>query len=263
MRDFIQYHKPEVMGEYRPGRRFGIVTTKPVSKLLGDRIWLLTGQGKSRKYYLFEVFIVDEINPGRRKSFLGNQVLGTQGTQFTPPLLIQRYPWFTELMRSTRNFYNALQRIDEPVITELLQLAGRHRRRIAEPTIEKSGGGGFGDPLSNRAVEKVAVHAVTRHLKLKGWSVQSKERNALGYDVHCVRGRSERHVEVKGVSGSVPSFIITAGERARAEHDPFFQLCVVTNALRPSTRRLLWYAPSQIERVFSFDALSFIGHPRI
>ena len=57
------------------------------------------------------------------------------------------------------------------------------------------------------------------------------ESERIGFDLLCKRKRDRRHVEVKGVRGPIPVFVITEGEIRRAECDPFFWLYVVTDAL--------------------------------
>jgi hypothetical protein len=53
----------------------------------------------------------------------------------------------------------------------------------------------------------------------------------VGFDLLCLKKGKQRHVEVKGIGGSVPSFVLTEGELWRAGSDPFFWLYAVTNAL--------------------------------
>lgn len=96
-------------------------------------------------------------------------------------------------------------------------------------------GAGFGDPITNREVEAAAVARVTRELQGAGWQVDSVERARIGYDLLCTRADGERrHVEVKGVRGPSPSFIITQAEAMRAAEDPHFWLYLVTTALGPA-----------------------------
>jgi hypothetical protein len=92
-------------------------------------------------------------------------------------------------------------------------------------------GGGFGTPEENRRVEKAAIREARRHLRKLRWEVKSVEREKLGYDLECRRGREILRVEVKGIRGSENVFILTALEHRRAMTDPRFSLCLVTQAL--------------------------------
>lgn len=104
--------------------------------------------------------------------------------------------------------------------------------------VQAAAAAGFGDAETNRKVERAAVRAVTDDYESKGWHVESFEAARCGYDLVCRRNRKTEHVEVKGVSGSKIGFILTEGERRKAEDDPLFVLVVVTNALTaPRLRR--------------------------
>jgi hypothetical protein len=100
-------------------------------------------------------------------------------------------------------------------------------------------GAGFGSPAENRRVERLAIRAAQRYLERRGWRVKSVERQKLGYDLDCARGKAHIRVEVKGVRGVGSMFILTAGEYRRAVADPDFKLCVVENALAAPTVNLL------------------------
>jgi hypothetical protein len=121
---------------------------------------------------------------------------------------------------------------------------------------EKSGGG-RGE--QNPRVEREAVEAVTRDYHSRGWTVESKEKQAKkpGYDLLCSRGPVVHHVEVKGISGPVCSFEITANEKKRAEDDPAFWLIAVTQTLNAKRRRLTKFTGPELIRRFSFTPTSF------
>jgi hypothetical protein len=99
-------------------------------------------------------------------------------------------------------------------------------------------GAGFGWHEDNLAVERAAVEYVTAYYHREGWDVTSVESERVGYDLRCLRGGDERHVEVKGVAGEVASFMLTDGERRRAGTDPLWRVAVVTKALGPAPRYL-------------------------
>lgn len=92
-------------------------------------------------------------------------------------------------------------------------------------------GAGFGNPITNRKVEKAAIKLVSRQYIDRGWNVRSVEVDKCGYDLLCRKGAVEEHVEVKGIQGEVQSFVITTGEIHQAEKSPHFIICVVTSAL--------------------------------
>jgi len=117
-------------------------------------------------------------------------------------------------------------------------------------------GGGFGTPETNKKVERAAIDHVTEDYVSRGWAVDSVEADKCGYDLHCKKGQREEHVEVKGVQGDVISFIITRGEKRRAQKDTDFVLCVVTSALTQNPK-LSRYNPSEIESLFTYEPLAY------
>ena len=92
-------------------------------------------------------------------------------------------------------------------------------------------GAGFGSTENNRLVEEKAVSVVKNELEEEGWQVESVERLNIGYDLLCKRSGEELHIEVKGISGLVVSFIITPNELRTAKNDERFVLYAVTKTL--------------------------------
>ncbi len=86
------------------------------------------------------------------------------------------------------------------------------------------------DPEENRKVEKAAIRFVTKLYKKRGYRVTSCEAEKCGYDLIATKkGETELHLEVKGVSGNDPEFVITRNEVQAARDDKNFRLIVVTN----------------------------------
>jgi len=117
-------------------------------------------------------------------------------------------------------------------------------------------GGGFGDPVENKIVESAAVRAVVKAYEDDGWSVRSVERAKCGFDLECSRNGINENVEVKGVRGNVPCFIITAGEVEQARKNPSFVLMVVTSALSTSPK-LTKYSGAEFRRRFDLSAIQY------
>ena len=97
----------------------------------------------------------------------------------------------------------------------------------------------FGSQKLNKCIEKAAIHMATSFLELEGWKVRSVEADRVRYDLHCVKLGKILKVEVKGVRGVQPTFVLTAGEYKRFQSDGKFALCVVTSALRKPKVTLL------------------------
>lgn len=92
-------------------------------------------------------------------------------------------------------------------------------------------GSGFGTAAENKKVEEAAVKAFK--CKYEKWEIKDVQSEKVGYDFVVSRGSVERHVEVKGVRGTQPSFPITDNEVKMAMHDSLWHVCVITNALSP------------------------------
>lgn len=119
-----------------------------------------------------------------------------------------------------------------------------------------STGAGFGNPETNRKVERAAVAAVTDWYESEGWTVESVEAQKCGYDLLCRKESEENHVEVKGIQGELVAFIITAAEVKQAQKDSDFVLCVVTSALT-NDPKLILYDGESFGSDFELSPLSY------
>jgi hypothetical protein len=140
------------------------------------------------------------------------------------------------------------------------------RAQLKSPPVENADvevtGAGFGDPETNRRVERAAVEAVKRYFKRKDYTVRSREQEKCGYDLEVRNGRSTLHVEVKGVSNGSLAFPITEGEVRCAKTDPQFRLAVVTEALTVKHRKIHLYSGQQFVRQFTRRPLAYMAQSR-
>ena len=125
MSHYIVYHNPDSMGY--PASEitgFSVVTDKPAPPdLEGSTIWLLTGQGTPRRYYLVQRFTADRIESGEDQGFR-TRVAAETGDHFHPMIRIDEEEWFRDFLRSQGNFSFGLQRIsDDRFITGLEEVA--------------------------------------------------------------------------------------------------------------------------------------------
>lgn len=116
MRHFVVYHNPDVM-PYPADEvsELSVYSNKMVSDLPGDRIWLLTGSDRPRKFYLVSTFVVDEVDTSGREGFQ-LKASGTKGRIFKPFPRLDALPWFDELKRAQGNFAFGLQPITQPAV---------------------------------------------------------------------------------------------------------------------------------------------------
>ena len=142
---------------------------------------------------------------------------------------------------------NALELEPEPVV-------------VPEPPASSAGAGFGADPETNKAVELAAMKVTIDRYQGQGWKVADVSAEKRGYDLVCARDGVERHVEVKGVQGALPLFMITAGEVRTAESDQRFFVAVVTSALT-SDGRLVEYSAKDFFLRFQLVPVTFQAQP--
>src|ERR1700730_7973954 len=125
MRHYVTYHNTDIMGypcDQTNVSPFSIVTDKPVSNLLGNKLWLISGEGKPRKYFLCSVFVVDKVSEDKASRYK-NLATGERGAALRPPIQLDKSTWFGDFLRSQQNFRFGVSEIkDQRFITELDRL---------------------------------------------------------------------------------------------------------------------------------------------
>ncbi|MCC3158655.1 DUF3883 domain-containing protein [Hymenobacter sp. 15J16-1T3B] len=88
------------------------------------------------------------------------------------------------------------------------------------------------DVLKRVVVEQKAVEMVRDHYTSLGYTVDSVEKDNVGWDLEAVSGKSLLKLEVKGLSGPDVVVELTRNEYKNLKADPGrYRLCVVTKAL--------------------------------
>jgi len=122
-----------------------------------------------------------------------------------------------------------------------------------------TGHAGFGTAEENKKVERAAV-AVLR-AKYKAWKIVDRQQEHVGYDFEVRRGQQERHIELKGTRGPMPSFPITCNELHRAKEDDRWWLAVVTNALSAKPH-LIEMTGAQFLSQYQWKPLSYMARKK-
>ncbi|HEY0379110.1 MAG TPA: DUF3883 domain-containing protein [Pyrinomonadaceae bacterium] len=140
----------------------------------------------------------------------------------------------------------------------LLQAKWYATESLATSEIEQQikSGAGFGNPDTNRKVERAAITFVSDWYQRNGWIIKSVESKKRGYDLICSKGADEEHVEVKGIQGTELSFIITSNEVRQAHTNPAFVLCAVNSALSDNPRMSRYKGEEFIDK-FKLDELAY------
>jgi hypothetical protein len=123
MKHFVSYHNAEKMGyAYEEATLFSVGTKKPVDRLVGNRVWSISGDGQPRTYCLRDTYIVDSTGPSTQDEF-HSWARGSNGLAFDPPPVLNGLPWFPAFLKSQSNFSLGLQQIKEEFVGHLEALA--------------------------------------------------------------------------------------------------------------------------------------------
>lgn len=113
MKDYLVYHNPDSMG-YKASlvKRALILTNKKAAGIEGSRIWMITGEGKPRTYYLCGYFLADtvEINQdGGYQTVIRGRWCKRLRRQKWP--VLNEKNWFDDFRSNHGNFAFGLQPI--------------------------------------------------------------------------------------------------------------------------------------------------------
>jgi hypothetical protein len=86
---------------------------------------------------------------------------------------------------------------------------------------------------------------VTAAYEADGWTVEDVSRRKVGWDVTCRRAGDERHVDIKGCSGSRPVVLLTL-TRSRQPRDQHWVLEVAIRAVVAPA--MTEYGPAAVAR---------------
>src|SRR5438270_7123404 len=108
------YHNPDVMRvPVTSVDPCTIVTNKGVrEEIVGSRVWLITGEGKPRTFFLRSCFVVDKVVSGTTHGFK-TKLLGKDCRPFDPMVNLSDQDWFEEFKRTQSNFRFGLQVISD------------------------------------------------------------------------------------------------------------------------------------------------------
>jgi hypothetical protein len=80
--------------------------------IIGSRVWLITGEGTPRTYFLRSWFIVDAALPGTEHGFK-TKLMGKKCQVYDPMVMLSEQGWFREFKRRQGNFGLGLQVITD------------------------------------------------------------------------------------------------------------------------------------------------------
>jgi len=125
---------------------------------------------------------------------------------------------------------------DSPDSVEIVKtvrslVSGKRTSKPVAPRSRKT------DPEHNAKVEKAAVSKVRKHYEKISYTVESVEKDNVGWDLEARYGKVLLRIEVKGLSGQVANAQLSPNEYdAFSQNSSDYRLAIVTDAL--STPRL-------------------------
>ena len=127
--DYVVYHIFERMGY--PAIEVGnlvVYTKKRAEGAIGSRVWLITGTGRPRRYYLRATFIVSGIEPSDRQDFK-TRLTGTDGQLLDPMPLLNKEPWFPAFVQKQGMFAFGFSPVAPAVAERLRAILGARELR--------------------------------------------------------------------------------------------------------------------------------------
>ena len=130
MRHFIQYHNAKDM-EYSASRISSteVYTDNPVESTMGNTVWLVSGEGMSRKkksFYLAAAFKVESFEVGTYKCSKFKNTVAGSGSLYGLSIQLDWNECFLDYKNRTQFQSRGLHAIDEhdPVIQQFIKLSG-------------------------------------------------------------------------------------------------------------------------------------------
>jgi len=116
------------------------------------------------------------------------------------------------------------------LLKEIEKFIGGNRKKPVGKRSRKT------DPEKNAKVEKAAIKNTVKYFEGIGYTVESVEKDNVGWDLEATLGKKKLLIEVKGLSGSGLSVELTPNEyNAFSEENESYRLCVVYTALSEPT----------------------------
>lgn len=123
MKHYLIYHNPAKMGySLDTVKDYVAYTNRNVSdENIGSKVWLITGEGKPKEYFLKMYFIIEEIKSGAEKNFK-TKLVGSKGKILNSMIRIDTLPWFEDFRKQMANFRGFVEIKQQRYIDELEKL---------------------------------------------------------------------------------------------------------------------------------------------
>ena len=237
--DYVVYHNSDTQGgpPDHGSAHFSIYTSKNISNLANQRVWLISGEGKNPKKYFLEYEFT-----ASRTTVDGAE--GTQGTRFNPHIPLNGLPWF-ESFKKTQFFSLGPYRIDETIQTELTKLAETH----GENPVNRLTTDDYYNAIQalKSKFTNAQVEMLVGHANAENCSVSTRELASLvGYNnrnpINLHYGKlAERFIEYFGIQDQF-------NKNGEKKHDNLFVLATINESrnelghIQLKLRQPLWEA---------------------
>lgn len=123
MKNYLLYHNPEKMGySLDTVTDFNAYTDRKVKdENIESKVWLLTGEGKPKEFFLKMYFIIDDIKSGLEKEFK-TKLIGREGKILKSMIRIDNLPWFEGFKKQMAYFVGFAEIRHKKYIDELEKL---------------------------------------------------------------------------------------------------------------------------------------------
>lgn len=125
MKHYLIYHNPAKMGySLNTVKDFIAFTNRNVSdENIGSKVWLITGEGKPKEYFLKMYFIIEEIKSGAEKNFKTKLIGKNANGKILPTMKqIDNLSWFNDFRKQMANFRGFAEIKHQMFIDELEKL---------------------------------------------------------------------------------------------------------------------------------------------
>jgi hypothetical protein len=124
MPHYLIFHNPEKMGySLDTVKDFTAFTNRKVKdENIGSKVWLITEEGRPRKYFLKMYFIIEDIKSDKEKNFK-TKLIDSAGKRLNFMKRIDNLAWFDEFRKQMANFRGFAEIKQQKFIEELEKLA--------------------------------------------------------------------------------------------------------------------------------------------
>lgn len=123
MKNYLLYHNPEKMGYSLDTVTdfIGFTDRKVKDENIESKVWLITGEGRPKEYFLKMYFMIEDVKSGAEKNFK-TKLVGNKGKILDSMIRIDSLPWFEGFKKQMAYFIGFAEIKHQKYIDELEKL---------------------------------------------------------------------------------------------------------------------------------------------